>query len=118
MQPVIRPGTVLIINKAAYGIRKPFIGGYILRWSVPRAGELVVFTSPDGRNAVKRCVSGPGDALGETASLSTFAGYEPDDPVPAGYFVVLGENRPESWDSRNYGFVPVEATIGKVVGVE
>ena len=118
MQPVIKPGKVLLINKVAYGIRKPFVGGYILRWSVPHAGELVVFTSPDGRSAVKRCVSGPGDALGETASLSGFAGYCPDDLVPPGNFVALGENRPESWDSRNYGFVPVDATIGKVMGIK
>ena len=116
MQPVIQPGTVLLINKAAYGIRKPFIGGYFLRWSVPRAGELVVFTSPDGRNAVKRCASGPSDELGETASLYAFAGYAPNDLVPDGNFIALGDNRQESWDSGNYGFVPVDATIGKVMG--
>ncbi len=118
MQPIIKPGTVLIINKAAYGIRKPFVGGYILRWATPRAGELVVFTSPDGRSAVKRCASGPGDALGDTASFSTFAGYKSDDLVPPGNFIAIGENRPESWDSRNYGFVPVNVTIGKVIGLK
>jgi len=118
MQPVIQPGTVLIINKAAYGIRIPFVGGYILHWSAPRTGDVVVFTSPDGLSVVKRCASGPGERLGDIASLASFAGYSPNDLVPPGNFIALGENRPESWDSGNYGFVPVEGTIGKVMGIK
>jgi signal peptidase I len=35
--------------------------------------------------------------------------------VPAGCVVVLGDNRPTSWDSRHYGFVPRERMIGVVV---
>ena len=35
--------------------------------------------------------------------------------VPAGCAVVLGDNRPTSWDSRHYGFVPRERMIGVVV---
>lgn len=35
--------------------------------------------------------------------------------VPGGCAVVLGDNRPTSWDSRHYGFVPRERMIGVVV---
>jgi hypothetical protein len=32
-----------------------------------------------------------------------------------GCTVVLGDNRPASWDSRHYGFVPRDRTVGVVV---
>ncbi|MDS0137513.1 MULTISPECIES: S26 family signal peptidase [unclassified Amycolatopsis] len=35
--------------------------------------------------------------------------------VPPGCAVVLGDNRPTSWDSRHYGFVPRERIVGVVV---
>jgi signal peptidase I len=35
--------------------------------------------------------------------------------VPGGCAVVLGDNRPASWDSRHYGFVPRERLVGVVV---
>ncbi|MFB9689399.1 S26 family signal peptidase [Amycolatopsis plumensis] len=35
--------------------------------------------------------------------------------VPGGCTVVLGDNRPSSWDSRHYGFVPRERVVGVVV---
>lgn len=31
--------------------------------------------------------------------------------VPEGHYFVLGDNRDDSWDSRYYGFVPVEAVV-------
>lgn len=35
--------------------------------------------------------------------------------VPEGTVFVLGDNRGNSFDSEDYGFVPVEYIIGKVV---
>jgi signal peptidase I len=35
--------------------------------------------------------------------------------VPPGCAVVLGDNRPASWDSRHYGFVPRDRMVGVVV---
>ncbi len=97
MTPTIAPGTILVVNKAAYGLHIPFSTRYIFRWRLPRTGDIVVFPSPAGRLAVKRCAFAEG--------------------VPAGYFSAFGDNAVESYDSRNYGPVPVDAVLGKVVGI-
>jgi signal peptidase I len=34
--------------------------------------------------------------------------------VPAGQCFVLGDNRPISWDSRTFGFLPIETILGRV----
>lgn len=34
--------------------------------------------------------------------------------VPEGYLFVMGDNRPRSSDSRDFGFIPVKEVIGKV----
>lgn len=97
MTPTIRPGTVLVVNRAAYGLHIPFSGRYLVRWGAPRESDVVVFPSPVGHIAVKRC---------------SFAA-----DIPAGYFMALGDNAAESYDSRNYGPVPIDAVLGKVVGI-
>lgn len=37
-----------------------------------------------------------------------------NNTVPEGTALVLGDNRRNSFDSENYGFVPIEYIIGKV----
>jgi signal peptidase I len=95
MLPAIKPGTVLLILKPAYGFRLPGAGKYLLRWASPRAGDIVVFYTPLGEIAVKRC----GDLWG-------------DD------FYALGDNGLQSYDSRSYGPVPSDNIIGKVLGIK
>ncbi len=95
MLPTIRPGTILLMNRLAYGFRLPFQKGYALRWSAPAPGDIVVFPSPDGVLAVKRV----GDA-------------------DAARFMALGDNAGESYDSRQYGPIRVDSVIGNIVGVK
>ena len=57
MLPVLKPGSVLVINKAAYGIRIPGKDCYLINWSSPKPGDLIVFLTPFGEQAVKRCYS-------------------------------------------------------------
>jgi signal peptidase I len=96
MLPAITPGTVLVVVRTAYGFRLPWSFTYLLRWSKPKAGDVVVFFTPRGDRAVKRC----GAMLGEDR------------------FFALGDNNRESYDSRFYGPVPVDHIIGKVVGIK
>ncbi|MDR3173918.1 MAG: S26 family signal peptidase [Treponema sp.] len=95
MSPAIKPGTVLIINRLRYGLRLPGSRSYLLRWDNPAPGEVVVFYTPGGTVAVKRCaaLTGPGE------------------------FIALGDNGAQSFDSRAYGPVPADNIIGKVLGI-
>jgi signal peptidase I len=93
MEPAIHSGSVLVVNRPQYGLRFPGQAGYLIRWAQPRQGELVVFYTPAGEIAVKRC--------GEAAE---------------GAFIAQGDNSILSYDSRSYGPVSADATIGKVLG--
>jgi signal peptidase I len=95
MNPAIKSGTVLIINRLRYGLRLPGSRSYLLRWDSPVPGEVVVFYTPEGTVAVKRC-----------AALTA-----------GGEFIALGDNGAQSFDSRSYGPVPADNIIGKVLGI-
>ena len=96
MEPVIRPGRILIVSKISYGLRLPGSGTYILRWAVPEEGDIVVFFTPLGEIAVKRCIG----------------------IYPNGNFYALGDNSNQSYDSLSYGPVPVDNVVGKVLGIK
>ena len=96
MYPVIKPGKVLLVYKLSYGLRLPGSGRYILRWAVPKEGDIVVFFTPYGEIAVKRC--------GNT--------------LPDNDFYALGDNASQSYDSRSYGPVPADNIIGRVMGIK
>ncbi|MDR1179312.1 MAG: signal peptidase I [Spirochaetales bacterium] len=93
MEPALMPGDILLINRAAYGLRNPLGGGYILRWGGPRENEILVYHDPrDGKFRIKRC-----------AAVSGLGVY------------VTGDNFLESVDSRLYGSIPVEWIAGKML---
>jgi signal peptidase I len=96
MSPAIKPGTVLVVNRLVYGFRLPWSEDYLVRWSAPRPGDVVVFYTPQGMTAVKRC----GDVLA------------------TGEFIALGDNSLQSFDSRSYGPVRTDNIIGKVLGIK
>jgi signal peptidase I len=96
MLPAIQPGSVLLISRLRYGFRLPGFQSYLVRWDMPAPGEVVVFYTPEGSIAVKRCA---GLAEGER-------------------FIALGDNGAQSFDSRSYGPVPVDNIIGKVLGIK
>ena len=93
MLPLLRPGSVVLVLRCAYGLRSPFGGEYLLRWGGPREGEVVAAASPRDGGAVVKRVGG----------------------VAGGRVFLLGDNPDESVDSRNYGSVPVEDLRGKVL---
>jgi signal peptidase I len=96
MMPAIKPGTVLVIGRLVYGFRIPWKDHYLLRWAAPREGDVVVFYTPAGDLAVKRCRE-----IGDR-----------------GEFMALGDNGLQSYDSRSYGPVSPDRIIGKVLGVK
>ncbi len=127
MLPTVKPGSVLLVNRLAYGLRLPFGSHYILRWAEPRRGDILIFPAPDGRVAIKRCAAPAGVAvridaetvrIGE-ASFSSLHGqaenFKSFESVPKGSFLALGDNSPESLDSRQYGFVSSDTVLGRIV---
>jgi signal peptidase I len=95
MMPTIKSGSVLLVGKLSYGFRLPWSGSYLLWWSLPQQGDVVIFYTPQGAIAVKRCVW-------ITKNCT---------------FIALGDNSLESYDSRSYGPIPIKNIIGKVLGI-
>ena len=93
MEPAIKNGKVLVISRLRYGLRIPSRQKYLIRWALPKAGEVVIFYTPTGELAVKRVV------------LLTNGG-----------FYAEGDNGLASYDSRSYGPVSVDNIVGKVLG--
>ena len=96
MVPAIKPGTILLVCRIFYGIKLPGSQNYLLRWGIPKEGDVVVFYTPLGETAVKRC------------------GKSPED----GFFYAIGDNSSYSYDSRNYGFVSNDSVIGRVLRIK
>jgi signal peptidase I len=95
MTPAIMPGTILLVLKSAYGVRPPWSEKYLFFWALPKEGDVVVFYTPQGEIAVKRC-----------------AGLTKE-----GAFIALGDNSRDSLDSRSYGPVPADCIVGKVISL-
>ncbi|MDC7218576.1 MAG: signal peptidase I [Spirochaetales bacterium] len=91
-------------------------------------GDLVVFTDPQGRLAVKSCYLTEGDSLVIEGNYLLLEGglwfLQPDQKdrlaahpvVPPGTVFLLGENSFHSQDSREWGFIEKDVILGKVIG--
>ncbi len=65
MVPSLLVGDHLVVSKLSYGIRLPLANRWIVRWSDPRRGDVIVFANPrePGRDYIKRVVGLPGDVI-------------------------------------------------------
>ncbi|WP_191014385.1 signal peptidase I [Treponema zioleckii] len=129
MQPSIEDGEVILVNKLAYGLNKPYGEKSFFNWSEPKVGDVVIYLY-DNKIVVKRCVATEGTLLeysdnplytlkiGEKEISLTAEQYDnlkSSPKVPDGYILAVGDNYRESIDSRNYGFVSVRNILGKVL---
>jgi signal peptidase I len=157
MQPTIKEGDRVVVNKMAYDLKFPFSQVSLLTTGEPKRGEIVVFDSKAADNRlIKRMIGLPGDIIemkDETLyingarlnhqitqqnSQQLFATEQVDAithtiridkdksnqlsnfspiKVPAGHYLVLGDNRRNSADSRVYGFIPRHELLGKATSI-
>ena len=119
MQPGLQNGEYVLVNKVAYVFH------------APERGDVIVFEWPvdTTKNLIKRVVGLPGDKIVLTGSTVTVDGVTLNEPyisaplnfsgkeltVPANDYFVMGDNRPDSDDSRTWGFLPRNYIIGKAV---
>jgi signal peptidase I len=139
MIPTLQIGDHILVNKLAYGIRMPFLEDYIVDFSKPKRGDVVVFIFPEDRSKdfIKRVIGVAGDSV-EVRGKKIFinskqiddphAHFEGDDPqaaglpsrddygpksVPENHIFVMGDNRDRSYDSRFWGYVDLNDVRGK-----
>ena len=125
MEPTLHDQEFILVNKAAYVFH------------TPQRGDIIVFEYPrDTRvDYVKRIIAIPGDVIsivGEQVTVDGVALHEsyvnPSDPfnpfspiynrvVPPDDYFVMGDNRGNSSDSRQWGFVPRQNIIGRATFV-
>jgi signal peptidase I len=119
MLPTLRAGDQVLVDKRAY------------RDALPRRGDLVVFHAPrTGHVTLKRAIGLPGDTVAIEDGALVVNGRRRTEPyadpdaidsvyfgparVPAAGVFVLGDNRADSIDSRDFGAVSRSELIGRV----
>jgi signal peptidase I len=124
MLPTLQINDRLIIDKVSY------------HFVEPHRGDIVVFSPTDTLRAqnfrdafIKRIIGLPGDTVevaegkvyvnGEALAenyLQDYPNYQwGPEVVPPDQYLVLGDNRNNSFDSHLWGFVPRENIIGRAV---
>lgn len=106
---------------------------FVYRFTHPKQGDIVVFLPPNGENKdyIKRVVAVSGQRIkiidgvvyinGKPLKEDYLhpdyfdSGSMPEVVVPRGHVFVMGDNRPNSLDSRVFGPIPEESIIGKAV---
>ena len=118
MVPTLNNGQFVMVNRLIY------------KYSDPDHGDVVVFHYPrdPDQEYIKRVIGLPGDTVTINNGHIYLNGQQLEEPyiaastrtmgewqVPGDHLFVLGDNRNNSQDSRNFGFVAIENIIGKAI---
>jgi len=142
MENTLLVGDHIFVNKFIYGYHIPYTNGRILAFTAPKRGDIVVFVFPEdtSKDFIKRVVGTPGDIVeirqktvfingaplaekytrfadGKFSEGIVVRGRDNMPPVrvPSGKLFMMGDNRDRSYDSRFWGFVDMDAVIGKAL---
>jgi signal peptidase I len=122
MEPRVHAGEIVLINTLAY------------RFGPVKRGDVVAFRhdAPTTETYIKRVVGLPGERVEVRDGVVAIDGRVLSEPyvrfpdrrgappvvVPPGAYYVLGDNRADSDDSRNWGVVHQDDIVGKaLVGI-
>lgn len=107
MEPALHDGDRVLVRRRARRVAR---------------GDVVVLEPPPGASdegltheglIIKRIAAGPGDPV--PAFMAERLDVPPGSIVPPGHYLVLGDNRPVSIDSRRFGYVPRTLLTGRVI---
>lgn len=116
MAPQLRPSQRLVVEKISYRFREP-----------TRGQMVVIEVEGESANLIKRVIAEPGETIeivdgqvyvNEAELPEPYVEFRSQERVtrqtlkPTEYFV-LGDNRPSSRDSRDFGPVAQEAIVGR-----
>ena len=120
MTPSLRPGDQVLVDTSAYGD------------DGPARGDVVVFSNPhaEWRHDVKRVIGLPGERVVMEEGVLFIDGCHVDEPYLEGLpssvglgewawdlgadeYLVLGDNRAHSTDSRDFGPVRATSIVGR-----
>jgi signal peptidase I len=122
MEPTLQIGDRILVQKIGFSLQR---------------GDIVVFHHPAGdtepplnEDLVKRIIGLPGETIwskGNTVYIDGKPLFEPWLPpnttlgqpisrqrIPAGEYFMMGDNRSDSYDSRDWGPIPASTIIGRV----
>lgn len=145
MQPTLLIGDYLLVSKFSYGIRNPFTNKVWVPIGAPQRGDVVVFIFPQdpSKDYIKRVIGLPGDRIQVINKKVYVNGKQYDTPqavyddplvipppqgptdsprdnmgpviVPSRSYFCMGDNRDHSYDSRFWGFVPMDNLRGRAI---
>jgi signal peptidase I len=118
MQPNLNEGEFVVVSRLAY------------RWDEPQRGDIIVFRFPgnEQKRYIKRVIGVEGDLVSIHDGQVVVNGSVLDEPsapptyegewvVDSDEVFVLGDNRNNSNDSKNWGMLESGAIIGKAIFV-
>lgn len=122
MEPTLQVNDFLLVDKVTY------------QFEVPKRSDVIVFNPPDALlkkdirgGIIKRVIGLPGDRvevkggevyLNQRPIHEEYIAAQPQytwgpQVVPPNSYLVLGDNRNQSYDSHYWGFVPRDRIIGR-----
>lgn len=118
MQPTLHEGEFILVNKLAYRL-----GDF-------QRGDIVVFHHDATEDYIKRVIGIPGDTIEvrnghvyinaqmlEEEYIAAPPRYSGTWQVPEDQIYVLGDNRNQSSDSHQWGYVPISSVVGRALVV-
>jgi signal peptidase I len=126
MVPTLKVGDRILVDKLSYDLHAVHRGDIVVFARPPRD-----YADPGIKDLVKRVIGLPGERISSEGNEVLINGKVLAEPwlpkneplgqpiesqvIPKGDYFVMGDNRPDSLDSRYFGPIPGRLIVGRVV---